>query len=180
MQPRRNLSLIFQVTSFLSFASLMLLLAVAPAAAQKRRHSITGKYVPVNAYDPKRDASQDIINAIKEARRTNRNILLEVGGEWCSWCHRLDTFFVDNPTLKKLRDKNFVTLKINYSDENENEEVLSQYPTINGYPHIFFLDSEGKLLLSQDTGMLESGKSYNLEKLTTVLTNWGPGQNHLR
>jgi thioredoxin-related protein len=155
--------------------ALVLLLAALPALAQGRRKSHTPtKYVPVTTYDPKRDAAQDIANAIKEARRTNRNILLEVGGEWCSWCHRLDKFFFDNPTLKRLRDKNFVTLKINYSDENENEEVLSQYPTINGYPHLFFLDSEGKLLLSQDTGMLESGKSYNLERLTTVLENWGP------
>ncbi|MDQ2855519.1 MAG: thioredoxin family protein [Acidobacteriota bacterium] len=164
----------FRVTSFLSFASLILLLAVFPAFAQKRRPGISGKYVPVTAYDPKRDAARDIVNAIKEARRTNRNILLEVGGEWCSWCHRLDKFFVDNPELRRLRDKNFVTLKINYSDENGNEEVLSKYPAINGYPHIFFLGSEGKLLLSQDTGALEHGKSYNLEKLTTVLAQWGP------
>lgn len=169
-----------EVTRSSCFAALILLLTLSPLSAQQRRHRITGKYAPVATYDPKRDAARDIVNAIKEARRTNRNILLEVGGEWCSWCHRLDKFFVDNPSLKRLRDKNFVTLKINYSDENENQEVLSQYPTINGYPHVFFLDSEGKLLLSQDTGALEDGKSYNLERLTTVLTNWSPGQNHLR
>jgi len=82
--------------------------------------------------------------------------------------------------LAELRDRNFVTLKINFSEENKNQKVLSKYPAIDGYPHIFFLDAQGKLLLSQDTGVLESGKSYNLEKLTIVLNELSPGKQHLR
>jgi len=154
--------------------ALVLLLTSLPALAQRRRHVVSHKYVPVTEYDPKRDAAKDITNAIKEAQRTNKHILLEVGGEWCSWCHRLDKFFLDNADLAQLRDKNFVTVKVNFSEENKNEPILSRYPPISGYPHIFFLDSNGKLLLSQDTSPLESGKSYDLERLTTVLTNWGP------
>ena len=163
-----------QVTRFFGFAALILLLVLSTATAQKRRHTSSGKYVPVTAYDPKRDAAQDIVNAIKEAQRAHKNILLEVGGEWCSWCHRLDKFFLDHPELLQLRDKNYVTVKINFSEENENKEVLSKYPPIGGYPHIFFLDSQGKLILSQDTGVFEAGTTYNLDRLTTVLTNWGP------
>jgi thioredoxin-related protein len=169
-----------RILSFLGSATLVLLMTLFPATAQRRRHVVRPKYLPVTEYDPKRDAARDINEAIKEAQRTNKNVLLEIGGEWCSWCHRLDKFFLDNADLAQLRDKNFVTVKINFSEENKNESVLSRYPPIGGYPHIFFLDSTGKLLLSQDTGVLESGKSYNLERLTTVLTNWGPGQNHLQ
>jgi thioredoxin-related protein len=99
---------------------------------------------------------------------------VEVGGEWCSWCHTLDRFFQANSDLVQLRDQNFVTVKVNYSEENENKQVLSRYPPISGYPHIFFLDGRGKLLLSQDTGLLEKGPSYDLEKLRTALTRWGP------
>jgi thioredoxin-related protein len=145
--------------------------------AQDRRESGSPpKYIPVNEYDPKRDAAQDIQDAIKEAHRTNRRILVEVGGEWCSWCHTLDRFFQANPDLLLLRDKNFVTVKINFSTDNENKELLSHYPPIPGYPHIYVLDAEGRLLHSQDTSELESGKSYNLEKVTAFLTNWAPSQ----
>ena len=155
--------------------ALLLATVVSSGLAQTRRRPITrSKYIPVTEYDPKRPAAEDILNAVKEAQRTNRNVLLEVGGQWCSWCHTLDGFFKANPALTRLRDKNFVTLKLNYSSENENVPVLSRYPPINGYPHIFFLDSHGRLLLSQDTGLLERGPSYDLEKLTTVLKNWGP------
>jgi thioredoxin-related protein len=131
-------------------------------------------YTPVTKYDPKRDAARDIDDSVAEAKRTNRRILLEVGGEWCSWCHILDEYFDEHPDLTALRDKNFVTVKINFSEENPNKEVLSRYGPINGYPHIFVLDSDGKFLHSQGTGVLESGKSYNLEKMNNFLTEWAP------
>jgi thiol:disulfide interchange protein len=131
-------------------------------------------YTPVTKYDPKRDAARDIDDAVAEAKRTNRRILLEVGGEWCSWCHILDEYFDKHPDLTALRDKNFVTVKINFSEENPNKEVLSRYGPINGYPHIFVLDSDGKFLHSQGTGVLESGKSYDLERMNNFLTEWAP------
>lgn len=132
------------------------------------------KYVPVTTYDPKRDAAKDIQDAVKEAQRANKRILLEVGGEWCTWCHTLDKFFETHPDLLTLRDKNFVTVKITFSEENENKEILSRYDPIPGYPHIFVLERDGKFLLSQNTSVLESGKSYDLEKLTAFLAKWSP------
>ena len=130
------------------------------------------KYITVNNYDPKRDAAQDIQDAIKEAQRAHKRVLLEVGGEWCSWCHTLDRFFDTHAELIQLRDKNFVTVKINFSEENENKEVLSRYGPIESYPHILVLDADGKLLLSKETGSLESGKTYDLERLTEFLKQW--------
>ncbi|MGZ5437345.1 MAG: thioredoxin family protein [Pyrinomonadaceae bacterium] len=131
-------------------------------------------YTPVSKYDPKRDAARDIDDAVAEAKRTNRRILLEVGGEWCSWCHILDEFFDKHADLTAMRDKNFVIVKINFSEENPNKEVLSRYGEINGYPHIFVLASDGKLLHSQDTAVFEEGRGYVLERLTTFLTHWSP------
>jgi len=130
------------------------------------------KYIPVNSYDAKRDAAQDIQDAIKEAQRAHKRILLEVGGEWCSWCHTLDRFFDTHAELIQLRDKNFVTVKINFSEENENKEVLSRFGPIESYPYLLVLDADGKLLLSKETGSLERGKSYDLERLTAFLKQW--------
>jgi thioredoxin-related protein len=133
-------------------------------------------YIPVTTYDPKRDAAKDIDDAVKEAARAHKRILLEVGGLWCSWCRTLDKFFETQTELLNLRDKNYVTVKVNFSQENENKEVLSRYGPIRAYPHIFILENDGKLLQSQDTGALESGKSYDLERLTEFLTKWAPSQ----
>ena len=133
-----------------------------------------GKYIPVHKYDPARNAEQDINAALREAGRNGKHVLLEVGGEWCIWCHIMDAFFEKNPELLALREKNFIMLKINFSEENKNEQVLSRYPAISGYPHIFVLDAKGKLLHSQDTAKLEEGKSYNLARFTAFLKEWSP------
>jgi thiol:disulfide interchange protein len=131
-------------------------------------------YIPVDRYDPARDAQKDINAAVAEARRTGKRVLLDVGGEWCSWCHTMDRFFAEHPDLLALREQNYVLVKINYSEENRNEKLLGQYPRIPGYPHLFVLDQNGKLLHSQNTGALEEGKSYNLQRFLAFLRKWAP------
>jgi len=142
--------------------------------SEKKDAQQDGAYVKAHEYDPARNADADIEAALKEARRTNKRVLLEVGGLWCIWCRIMDEFFVKHPDLLAYREKNYVMVKVNMSEENKNEVVLARYPKINGYPHIFVLDSEGKLLHSQDTGLLEEGKGYNLEKFSNFLKEWSP------
>ena len=129
---------------------------------------------PRGLYDPTRDAEKDIRDAMAQAKGTHRHVLIDVGGEWCSWCHIMDRYFDEHPTLTALRDKNFVFIRVNFSPDNENTAVLSRYPAISGYPHLFVLDADGKLLHSQPTNRLESGRSYDLEKFTAFLTEWAP------
>jgi thiol:disulfide interchange protein len=124
-------------------------------------------------FDPTRDAAKDIEQAIEQAAKTGKRVLLDVGGNWCSWCYELERYFEAHKDLRALRDQNYVTVKVNWSPENQNEEVLSKYPKIPGYPHLFVLDKNGKLIHSQDTSELEDGrKSYNLEKFTAFLKEW--------
>ena len=157
-----------QTVIFMLPAMLALLLH-GPAAEQA-----ASAYQPVLKYDPKRDAAADIDAAVAEARRSGRHVLIEVGGEWCVWCHRLDDYLKAKRKLNALLERNFVLVKVNYSPENENEEVLSRYPEVAGYPHFFVLDGDGKLLHSQDTARLEKGKSYHARRFKRFLTRWAP------
>jgi len=131
-----------------------------------------GKYVPVEKYDPQRDADKDINDALVEAKMSNRRVLLEVGGLWCIWCRHMDEFFEKQPAVLAIREKYYVTVKINYSEENKNEAVISRYGKVAGYPHIFVLDMDGSLLHSQDTAELEEGKGYNTAKFSGFLKKW--------
>jgi thiol:disulfide interchange protein len=133
-------------------------------------------YSPVKAFDPSRDAAKDIREAVSEARRTGRRVLLDVGGDWCVWCRRLDSLFESHPDLEKYRDEHYVTVKVNWSKENKNEKVLSAYPKIPGYPHLFVLRDDGVLLHSQDTSELERGKGHDPEKVMAFLKRWAPDQ----
>ena len=123
-------------------------------------------------FDPTRDTAKDISDAITLATKQNKHILLDVGGNWCSWCHKLDTLFKTDAEVGKLLKK-YVVVKVNFSPDNENKAVLANYPKIEtGYPHIFVLDKSGKLIQDQDTGKLESGDHHDPAKVIEFLKKW--------
>ena len=132
------------------------------------------KYEAVTKFNPSRNPVLDVKEAVAEAEKSNRRIILDVGGNWCIWCHRIDNFIDDNKDLYDLLHRNFVVVKVNYSPENKNEEFLSGYPKIPGYPHFFVLEENGELLHSQDTGKLEKGKGYDKEKFIAFIKKWAP------
>lgn len=155
-------------------AVLFLLLLATPLLAATKKPA---EYVPVHDYDVARDPAKDLQAAIAEAHRTDRNILLDVGGHWCKWCGYLDRFFREHDDLRALRDKNFVVVYVNFSDLNKNERFLKQFPEAKGYPHLYVLNADGKLIQSQDSGKLEDGKSsYDADKIRAFLTEYGPGK----
>ncbi len=166
------------MVKLIKFIALLIFLAGLTLNAQEKilrsNETSTNNEIKSHKFDPNRDAEKDISSAIIEAQKTNRRILLDVGGEWCIWCHRLDTLFADNPALRNFRDKNYITVKVNYSPENKNEKVLSKYPKVAGYPHLFVLNKKGKLLHSQNTGDLESGKGHDKNKVMAFLKKWAP------
>jgi thiol:disulfide interchange protein len=138
-------------------------LAVACALAVAHRVEAATETAPLPVkFDPSRDASRDVEAALQLARTTNRRVLVEVGGEWCVWCHIMDRFFTANPDVKTLRDARFVWLKVNYSKENSNEALLARWPKVAGYPHLYVIDTDGRVLHSQDTSALEAGKTYDV------------------
>lgn len=145
---------------------IVMIISCSISAQEKSEHKTTVKF------DPLRDPFKDLSSAVIEAEKTNKRILLDVGGEWCIWCHRLDSFFEQHADLRKYMNENFVVLKVNYSPENKNEKFLGQYPKIPGYPHIFILEKDGKFLHSQDTSKLEKKMSYDADKIMSFLKEW--------
>lgn len=130
------------------------------------------QYEAAKKFDPTRNPEQDLKIAVEYAQKTNKRILLDVGGEWCIWCHRIDAFIESHKEIKEYLNKHFVVVKVNYSKENKNEKFLANYPPIPGYPHFFVLDKDGKFLHSQDTGVLEKDKDYDEIKFMKFLQKW--------
>jgi thioredoxin-related protein len=120
------------------------------------------------------DPDADLRKATLQAQQENKRILMEVGGEWCIWCHKIDQFMKADPQIMSLLNQHYVVLKVNFSRENKNEKFLSRFPKVPGYPHMFLLEKDGKLLKNQSTTDFESGKGYDSAKFIAFLKQWAP------
>lgn len=107
-------------------------------------------------FDPQRDAARDVIVAQSLAKTSGRRVLIDVGGQWCGWCRKLDKFIASQPQIKAMIDSHYVWLKVNYSAENRNTGVLSRWPRARSFPYLLVLDADGRLLHVQNVGGLET------------------------
>jgi len=128
----------------------------------------------VDVYDPKRSAEDDLKATRAKAKAEGKHVLIQVGGDWCGWCHLMSKYFRENEKVAKALLSDFLIVKVNYSDENKNEEFLGKFPRISAYPHLFVLDADGKLLHSQNTADLEEGRGYKEDVVLAFLSKWAP------
>jgi len=135
---------------------------------------LEASFFTVDVYDPKRNAEDDLKATVAKAKADGKHVLIQVGGDWCGWCDLMSKYFRDNENVAKALSKDFLIVKVNYSDENKNEEFLGKFPRISAYPHLFVLDSDGKQLHSQNTADLEEGRGYNEEVVLAFLSKWAP------
>jgi len=129
-------------------------------------------FYTVEKYGEDRDVEVDLKMTMARAATEDKRILLQVGGEWCGWCKLLTAFIDKQDAVRELLNKNYLLMKVTYTQQQPNEAFLSKYPKIAAYPHLFVLDAEGNLLHSQDTSPLEEGKGYNEGRIVAFLEEW--------
>jgi thioredoxin-related protein len=107
-------------------------------------------------YDDKADAQALIDAGLAVAKRQNRRVLIQWGGNWCSWCVLLhDRFKNDSDLAKTLRNEYALV----YVDSNSNTKLAAKYSAdlkSNGVPYLTILDADDKVLVNQSTVPFET------------------------
>jgi thioredoxin-related protein len=128
-------------------------------------------------YNPSADAEKDIAAAIIKAKAENKYVLVQAGGNWCSWCIEFTRFCKANTKIDSVMNASFIWYHLNYSKENENKKVFAQYgfPQRFGFPAFIILDGNGNRIHTQNSEYLEDGKkSYDKNKVQFFLEMWSP------
>ena len=126
-------------------------------------------------YNPDANAKADIDVAVAKASAENKHVLIQIGGNWCSWCVKFHKLIHTDAALDSVLKADYVFILVNYSKENKNLPVLKDldFPQRFGFPVLVVLDKTGKRLHTQDSGLLESGDGgYDTKKVIGFLKGW--------
>jgi len=116
-------------------------------------------------------AQSDIQAALAEAKRTHKRIILDFGGDWCGDCQVLDIYFNQAPNAELLA-KNFVKVNINIGRMDANLDIAHKYGVpVHGVPALAVLDSNGKVLVSQDKEFADM-RHMESTSVTEFLNKW--------
>src|SRR5512139_1070848 len=77
-------------------------------------------------YNPYANAEKDVAAALAKAKKENKHVLLQIGGNWCIWCYRFEDFVKKDTGLSKLLANNYGVYHLNYSKENKNLAYLKK------------------------------------------------------
>ena len=125
-------------------------------------------------YNPKANAEKDVTQLLAKAKQEKKHLLLQIGGNWCLMCYRLNAFVQTDSILKKLLNDNYISYHLNYSPENKNSAYLAKLgnPQRYGFPVLVVLDADGNRLHTQNMALLLKGNGYDYEKLKAFLFQW--------
>lgn len=135
-------------------------------------------------YDESVDPMSQIDQAVAKAGKEGKFVICQVGGNWCRWCLMFADFISKDSEITALLDKNFVYSHVNYNPRERSDEAKMKKaeamlerlgnPGRFGYPVFVVLDSEGKVIHTQDSSFLEEGNGYNKDKVMRFFSNWTP------
>ena len=139
--------------------------------------TLAGLALETKLYDVEADASKQIAAAIKEANAQNKNVMIQAGGNWCSWCIKFNKFTIADAQIDSIIKASYVLVHLNYSKENKNEATFASlgFPQRFGFPSFIILDKTGQRLHTQNSSYLEDGKgSYDRNTVFEFLQAWTP------
>ncbi|MGF2411838.1 MAG: thioredoxin family protein [Ferruginibacter sp.] len=128
-------------------------------------------------YNPSADAENDIAAAITKAKAEKKQVLLQGGGNWCSWCIEFARFCKEDRKIDSVIKSSYVWYHLNWSKENENKKLFAKYNYAQrfGFPVFIILDGNGNRIHTQNSEYLENGKkSYDRNKVQAFLEMWSP------
>jgi len=148
--------------------------AATPAAASEVAPPPATKREPIYLDEP--NGKQLIAAALERAQRDHKHVLIEWGGNWCSWCYKLHDVFHNDAMVRPVVHEEFELVLI---DQGQNKELMLEYAGpegVSGFPHLTILDAGGAVLTNQETGSLETGPQHDPQKVTEFLRKWVPAQ----
>lgn len=147
------------------------LVPVAPDSRAKSAASDSASHrAPI--YDVETSGEALIAAALKRAKRDQKRVLVEFGGNWCGWCYKLHDVFLKNDIVRPIVFEEYELVLV---DEGRNRDLMLAYgghERAYSFPHLTILEADGTVLTNQETGSLERGPKHDPQLVAEFLNQW--------
>ena len=86
---------------------------------------------------------QDLKNEIAAAKAAGKYIMLDFYADWCTYCKQFEDYVFTNKEVQALL-KDFVLLQADVTDNDEQDQALNKYTSVQAPPAILFFGKDGK------------------------------------
>ncbi|GAB4309049.1 MAG: hypothetical protein Kow0090_22990 [Myxococcota bacterium] len=81
--------------------------------------------------------------ALETAKKEGKPVMIDFSAEWCAACKELDKFTYTDARVKR-EARRFVNLKIDFTEDSDENTALAKKYNIIGMPTILFINSKGE------------------------------------
>jgi thioredoxin-related protein len=90
------------------------------------------------------------------AAKTGKPVIIDFYTSWCRWCRVMDSETFSNADVKKILEKEFITIRVDAEDKTDKLEYignvytpvqLTRHFAVKGFPSLAYLESSGKKIM---------------------------------
>ena len=161
----------------LACAAFTIAFAASASAATAPRVSITSLKeltVPDAPYDTAANADAQVDAAIARARKDGKEVLIDLGGNWCADC-RIMAGLMELPEMQSFLKTHYEMVSVDVGRFNKNLQIPARYgitTRLEGVPAFLVATPDGKLLNPGRVSAIQDARHMTPQALADWLAQW--------
>ncbi len=131
--------------------------------------------VEKHVYDEDANADKVVDEALARAKKNNKLLLIDLGGNWCPDCIILHNL-MEVPEMKKFVDTHYEVALVDVGRFDKNAQIGARYgynTRLKGVPTVLVVDPKtNKVINGERVFALSTARSQTPQALADYLANW--------
>jgi thiol:disulfide interchange protein len=152
--------------------------AALPATAATAPHigitSLSELDVPDRPFDEAANADAQVDAAFARAKRSGKDVMIDLGGNWCADC-RILSGLMERPELHAFLASHYELVTVDVGRFNKNLQIPARFgitTRLEGVPAILVSTPDGKLLNAGRVSAIEDARHMTPQALADWLAQW--------
>jgi thiol-disulfide isomerase/thioredoxin len=161
----------------LACAALVIAFASPAPAATAPRIGITSLSeldVPDRPFDEAANADAQVNAAFARAKRSGKDVMIDLGGNWCADC-RILSGLMERPELHAFLASHYEMVTVDVGRFDKNLQIPARFgitTRLEGVPAILIATPDGKLVNAGKVSAIEDARHMTPQALADWLAQW--------